>query len=56
MFKLAFLYKILPACRNDVNGMKPGSYSKATDTHAAEYQNNACLEVNKSVCHLCVMH
>ena len=36
-FKLTFLSKIHPAFRNDANGFKPGSNSKRTDKHVAEY-------------------
>ena len=43
LFKLTLLYKIHPACRNDANGIKPGSYSKMTDKHAAEYSKTACF-------------
>ena len=40
------LPKILQASHNDANGMKPGSNTKMTDKHDAEYSKNACLGVN----------
>ena len=38
--------------RNDANEIKPGSNTKVTDKHAAEYSNTVCLGLNN----LCVMH
>ena len=40
MFKLKLLSNIHPACRNDTNGIKPGSYPKMTDKHADEYSKH----------------
>ena len=36
MFMQLFFSKVHPACHNIVNGIKPGSYSKKTDKHAAD--------------------
>ena len=46
MFMLTFLSKIHPACHNDTNGIKSGSYSNMTDKHAAECSKAAYLGVN----------
>ena len=40
------LPKVLQASHNDANGIKPGSNTKMTDKHDAEYSKNACLGVN----------
>ena len=40
------LPKIRPASNNDANGIIPGSNTKMTDKHDAEYSKNACLGVN----------
>ena len=50
MFMVAFLFKINPACHNDANGIKAGSYSNMTDEHTAECSKAAYLGVNLSVC------
>ena len=34
--------RVHPACYNIVNGIKPGSYSKKTDKHAADCQKAVC--------------
>ena len=46
MFKLTFLFKLLQACRIEANGIKPGSDSKMTDKHDAEFSKTLCLGVN----------
>ena len=40
------LPKILTASHNEANGVKPGSSTKMTEKHDAEYSKNACLDVN----------
>ena len=37
---------VYPLCRNDVNGIKPGSNSKMTDMHVAEYSKTSCFGAN----------
>ena len=37
-----FFSKVLPACHNMVNGIKPGSNSKKTDMHAALCSKAVC--------------
>ena len=54
MSNLTVLPKIQQACRNNANGIKPGSNSKMTDKHAAEHSKNACLGLNKYVCNIAI--
>ena len=35
-----------PACKNDTNGLEPGSNSKMTDKHAAEYSKTIYRRVS----------
>ena len=35
-------FKVHPACRSIVNGIKPGSNSKKTDKHAADCSKAVC--------------
>ena len=37
-----FFSKFHPACYNIVNGIKPGSNSKKTDKHAADFSKAVC--------------
>ena len=37
--------KVHPACHNIANGIKPGSNSKKTDSHAADCSKAVCLVV-----------
>ena len=37
--------KVHPACHSIVNSIKPGSNSKKTDKHAADYSKDVCWGV-----------
>ena len=37
--------KVHPACHSIVNGIKPGSISKKTDKHAADWSKAVCYGV-----------
>ena len=39
-----------PACKNDTNGLEPGSYSKMTDKNAAEYSKTIYVFGSKLIC------
>ena len=45
MFMQMVYSKVLPACRNIVNVIKPGSNSKKTDKHAADCSKDLCWGV-----------
>ena len=38
-------FQVYPACPNIANGIKPGSYSKKTDKHAADFSKAVCWGV-----------
>ena len=44
--QVIILHEIHPACHNDTKGIKPGSHTKMTDKHDAEYSKNASLGVH----------
>ena len=46
MFMQLFFSKVHPACHNIVNGIKPGSYSKKTDKHAADCLGRNVIDVS----------
>ena len=45
MFIRIVFSKVHPACHSIVNGIKPGSYSKKTDKHAADCSKAVCWGV-----------
>ena len=45
MFMQMVFSKIHPACRNIINGIKPGSDSKKTDKHAVDCSKAVCWGV-----------
>ena len=49
MFMQIVFSKVQPACHNIVNGIKPGSNSKQTDKHAADYSKAVCWDVKWSM-------
>ena len=49
MFMQMVFSKVNPACHNIVNGIKPGSNSKKTDKHAADYSKAVCCGVKVDV-------
>ena len=49
MFMQLVCSKVHPACHSIVNGIKPGSYSKKTDKHAADSSKDVCWGVKWSM-------
>ena len=53
MLNVLFLSKIYPACHYYAKGIKPGSNTKITDKHAAEYRK-LCVFGHKLICLWCI--